>query len=407
MLPPHPLLRTSDLRGPASTPNLPRLIAEAGVRRFYNARAALYQLARALRASGRSSILLPAFHCPSVVEPVLRAGMRPVFYRIDRSMEVDASDVLARLDGDVAAAVFINYLGFPSRFEPLLAELRARGILAIEDCAHACVSVDPLELAGRRADAAVYSFWKLVPSGVGGGLWLSPDAALEFPALGRAPLRDSAVRAKNLFEELVAGLGDDSLVAQAYDRIERARVRAKSILASRGRPPVEGTRPPVEADLAPQEESREYFFDPRLAESRLPWMAEQIMARADLREIVGARRRNYLALAGELHPPAMFEAVLPALPARISPLAYPVALRDRSTHDVLLRARGVPVWTFGSTLHRVLFETADPAVAADARHLSDTLLLVPVHQMLTEAQMTVFADTINRYAMESAACTSN
>ena len=405
MLPPHPELRLTDLTQRPSTPSLSALVDGAGVRRFYNARAAIYHLARALRAEGRDRMLLPAFHCPSVVEPVLRAGMRPVFYRIDRKLEVDLDDIRRRLDGNVAAALFINFLGFPSGFEPLLPELRVRGILAVEDCAHAAVSIDPLELAGRRADAAIYSFWKLVPSGVGGGLWLSPQAQLTLPPLERAPLKSSVVRAKRLAEEVITGLGEESLVARAYWLAERGRVRAKRWVA---RPAVGAASPPPAAANGPgstsQERAKEYFFSERLAHSRLPWMSEHIMSRVDLAAIVRARRDNYQTLAARLDPPALIRNALPALPPRISPLAYPVLVPDRSSHDLRLREREVPVWTFGSTLHRVLFETAGADVVDDAVYLRDTLLLVSVHHLLTTEDMDGYADTINGYCAEAAAC---
>ena len=309
MLPPHPQLRACDLRRPPSVPSLPRLIDEAGVHRFFNARAALYQLARALRARGRDRVLLPAFHCPSVVEPILRAGMRPVFYRIDRNLEVDLADVRRRIDGNVAAAVFINFLGFPSRFEPLLAELRAREILVVEDCAHACVSVDPLELSGRRADAAVYSFWKLVPSGVGGGLWLAQGAPRQLPRRQRAPLADSVVRAKRLAEQVITGMGDDSALARAYALAESTRVHAKKWLSGRRAGVARSAAPaPAAGPVTEPPEPSEYFFSERLASSKLPWMTERIMARADLpaleRQVDAVDRRERaesLVDRGQLH----------------------------------------------------------------------------------------------------------
>lgn len=407
MLPPHPQLRACDLRRPPSVPSLPRLIDEAGVHRFFNARAALYQLARALRARGRDRVLLPAFHCPSVVEPILRAGMRPVFYRIDRNLEVDLADVRRRIDGNVAAAVFINFLGFPSRFEPLLAELRAREVLVVEDCAHACVSVDPLELSGRRADAAVYSFWKLVPSGVGGGLWLAQGAPLQFPRLQRAPLADSVVRAKRLAEQVITGMGDDSALARAYALAESTRVHAKKWLLGRRAGVARSAAPaPAAGPVTEPPEPSEYFFSERLASSKLPWMAERIMARADLAALVEARRGNYETLTARLQPAGQVACVLPTLPPRISPLAYPIFMPERSTHDLRLRARDVPVWTFGSTLHRAVFETADAGVLADARYLSDELLLISVHHMLTRRNAEEYADTINQYCSEAMTCAS-
>lgn len=400
MLPPHPLLRFSDLRAGAGRPDLLQLVTQNGVHPFYSARAAIYQLACFLRAQGRSTILLPAFHCPSVVEPVLRAGMRPVFYRIDRKLEVDLSDVAARLNADVAAVLFIDYLGWPGHFGPLLAELRRREILAVEDCAHGAVRANPVGLAGRRSDAAIYSFWKCVPSGVGGGLWLKENIPFVAPALARAPVRDSLHRTKQLLEELIESRGEGSGAARAWNWIEEKRVRATRRFRTA----------PAPADsrsaALPPDEARQYFFSGRLAQSRLPWMARQIMKRADLQSIVSARRRNYQTLGSALLRDDRIAVVHPELPADVCPHAFAVMLADRSRHDRRLRAAGVPVWTFGSTLHRALQETADPAVLRDARHLSDAMLLIPVHPLLAAADMEQFADSLNRYAAKEMPCKS-
>lgn len=406
MLLSHPLLRLSDLHAVAGHPNLLELIAQNRVHTFYNARAAIYQLAVFLRTRGRSTILLPSFHCPSVVEPVLRAGMRPAFYRIDRKLEVDASDVAARLHGDVAAVLFINYLGWPSRFAPLLDDLRRRGILAVEDCAHAAIRANPTALAGRRADATIYSFWKSVPSCTGGGLWLADDVPFIAPFLAGPPVRESLARSKQLLEEVIQSRGEHTRAARAWSWLEKRRVRLKSRL----RPDHEKNRRNTPSAHIPElspDEVRQYFFSVRLAQSRLPWMARQIMARADLGSITSTRRENYRALGDALDRTGPITPVHPELPADVSPHAFAIMLADRSRHDRRLRAAGVPVWTFGSTLHRALQETADAAVISDARHLSETMLLIPVHQLLTTVDMSRFADALNRYAAKEIPCKSN
>lgn len=390
MLPPHPLLRVADLWHSDSSTRLPDLIANAGVHPCFNARAALYHLALALKSTGRSKILLPAFHCPSVVEPILRGGMQPVFYRIDRSLSVDLADISRRLDSEVAAVVFINFFGFPSTFEPLKDELSARSIAVIEDCAHSFLSVDPISLAGMRADITVYGFWKLVAAQVGGGLWMRPGFHLPLPKLRRPPIRNSIVRAKHLIDELVEDMGPNSATAHVYKAADSLRARLW-----RAAPTGRNTPFPT-ADDTP---SIEYFFDERLASSRMPWLSRRILAAADLAELASARRRNYLAYAEGLDSSQRLESLYAELPSHVCPWAYPALLEDRILHDIRLRERNVPVWTFGSTLHRVLFQTLGPEDAAlqDAQYLSDRLLCLPVHQTLEVVDVQNFIATISDY----------
>lgn len=396
MLPPHPALRIKDLQPFAAGPTVPELLKAGNVRTFYNARAVLFHLARALSQPRRPVILVPAFHCPSVVEPLLRGGAEPRFYRVDRKLRVDLEDVQSKISGDVCAALFINYFGLPSQFEPLLPELRAREVVAIEDCAHSFLAEAPLRLAGRRADAAIYSFWKLVPSAVGGGLWVRPGVDLRLPMLRSPPLRDSLVRAKDFADEMIDGLDEQSILRQSY-AVAMGAVRRLRAVGSRGR------ASSLASPSAPAATQGEYRFVDRLAHSRLPWLDAQILARADLPRISAARRRNFLRYAEDLQDSRLLSQLPRDLPEQVCPWAYPFVLRDRSMHDRRLRELGVPVWTFGNVLHRAMDRNALGAAGEDAAFLADNLLCLPVHQMLEETDVRNFARQVNDYCWRESA----
>src|SRR5215510_11527387 len=59
------------------------------------ARNALYHGLRALGVSPGDSILVPSFHCATVVEPILRSGATVKFYNILRDCSPDFSDIQA------------------------------------------------------------------------------------------------------------------------------------------------------------------------------------------------------------------------------------------------------------------------------------------------------------------------
>src|SRR5262249_33441033 len=85
----------------------------------YNARGALFQLLRAFPDGRQKPILLPAFHCDTVVEPVLRAGYEVIFYRVRRDLSMDYEDIASKMSRGVAAIVVINYCGFPVDLAPM------------------------------------------------------------------------------------------------------------------------------------------------------------------------------------------------------------------------------------------------------------------------------------------------
>jgi hypothetical protein len=69
----------------------------------HSGRGALFQYFEALRRSGqlaadRTVVLVPSFHCPTVVDPVLHAGYDVRFYAIDEAMRIDQADLLRKLD---------------------------------------------------------------------------------------------------------------------------------------------------------------------------------------------------------------------------------------------------------------------------------------------------------------------
>src|SRR5262249_12366282 len=71
------------------------------VRFTFNGRAGIFQYLEMLRSNGAQEgkrfVLVPAFHCPTVVDPILHAGYDVRFYSVDDAMRVDAADFLSRL----------------------------------------------------------------------------------------------------------------------------------------------------------------------------------------------------------------------------------------------------------------------------------------------------------------------
>lgn len=381
--PPHPTLDFSDLWPAAASSRLSCLPGIGELQFFFNGRAALHHLFGQLRRDGRKRVLLPAFHCVSVVEPAIRAGMEVSFYRVDRRLGIDFDEVMSLLRSDVAAVVFINYFGFPAAFEPLLDALRARAIAVVEDCSHSFLFGGPLGLAGQRADFSVYSFWKLVASGVGGALWSA--ATLPAPSLRMPPWRDSLARTKRLLEQAVLARDGRSRLARWYGRLEAARVRRRG--AATG---LSHAGPPSPADASAE-------FDPRQASTKLPCLPRHILRAADLQRIVAARRANHLVYARSLEAASTPRSVLPELPARVCPWAFPVLMPRRCEHDLKLRERGIPVWTFGDVLHPALDRAASDRAISDARFLAATLLCLPLHQGISTDDAGQFAAILLDY----------
>jgi dTDP-4-amino-4,6-dideoxygalactose transaminase len=194
-----------------------------------------------------------------------------------------------------------------------------------------------------------------------------------------------------MVEEIIEGLGDNSMLRRGFRALEHARVSLKSGATGSG----SGVGAPTggdEADLP-----REYFFSERLAQSRMPALSSAILARTDLAAVVRSRRAQFSLYLAGLRQAGPLEHVMSSLPDSVCPWAFPAVLHERSRHDLRLRSLGVPVWTFGNILHRFAEAAGDSAVLRDARYLADNLVCFPVHQGLSPTDVSYFVLTTNRY----------
>jgi perosamine synthetase len=103
---------------------------------FPLARRGIYHGLRVIGASPGDTILVPSFHCSSVVDPVLLYGAHVKFFNIRRDASPDFGDLEAKIDGKVRAVLVIHYFGFPQPIHKLMDLCRAYRLSLIEDCAH-------------------------------------------------------------------------------------------------------------------------------------------------------------------------------------------------------------------------------------------------------------------------------
>ena len=74
-------------------------------------------IALALRQMGigpGDAVLVPSFHCASMIEPVTWSGATPVFYRINADTSVDLDDIAAKLDGTSKVLMVDQLLRLPA-----------------------------------------------------------------------------------------------------------------------------------------------------------------------------------------------------------------------------------------------------------------------------------------------------
>lgn len=353
-----------------------QVLAESKLELAYNGRNSLLRACHALAGARKGTkILIPAYHCPACVTPVLKAGLQPVYYRITRHMTVDWDDLQAKLDAEVAAVMIIHFFGIETDFGALDAQRRT-GLAIIEDWSHSFLRANPLRLAGKDSDFRIYSFWKTLPLQAGGalirsGAWRNPGVTVE----PKRPSLGNEVRlAKRLFEEALQG-SDHAWAKAIFAAVEGIRLRLK------------GATPPPQAcgHLAGSSGSLVPLQDDDYS---MPWIAERAMRRIDLAEVLRIRQRHYAHYARLFRDTPGIRLPFPEPGASACPWLFPLIVANRERFSSYCRQQaGLVPQTFGAVLHDSLYQDKDARMTGDAAYLADHVVCLPIHQDLTTEEI--------------------
>ena len=139
-----------------------------------NGRGAIAIAGEALKRDGENIILIPAYHCPALVEPFIWLNYTVIFYPVLPDLSTDMGVLNALLiEERVTHCVVIRYFGFEQNINEVELMLKQHNISIIEDCAHAFFAFhNNILTEGSAADAQICSINKLLPSIDGGGLYI-------------------------------------------------------------------------------------------------------------------------------------------------------------------------------------------------------------------------------------------
>ncbi len=161
-----------------------QVAAHFGVRSAFavaSGKAALTLALRALHAlTGRTKVILPAYTCYSVPSAIVKAGLIPVPCDIAAgTFDYDYGRLQPMLGPDVLCALSVHLFGIPSDTLRLKSVCAPAGIFVVEDAAQAMGVEASGEWLGTRGDIGFFSLGrgKNITCG-SGGLILTNDAEL-------------------------------------------------------------------------------------------------------------------------------------------------------------------------------------------------------------------------------------
>ena len=344
------------------------------------ARVAIALLPGLWRLRPGDELLVPAYNCGSELDPLLRAGLRLNFYRVDARARMDLSDVQGRVTNRTRMVYVTHYFGWPQDVSELAVWCRQRGIVLVEDCAMALFSTGAAGAVGRQGDAAIFSLRKSLPVPDGGLLTLRvAPAGLQGLKLGDPGW--SASRALlPLFKRRVL---------RDLDRIGLYPFLRTHLRRGHSPPPEDS-----EDGVARPDIPASYYFDDTLAGLGMSRITSGLIQGVSPHVVRAGRRANYLRLCEALDGVPGLQLLYPGLPVGVCPLCMPVLIsHGRSRLARALTRCGITAFPLWEGYHRALDWQDFP----EACVLKDHVLTLPVDHQLDSTHMAYIAATVRRF----------
>lgn len=147
---------------------------------FESGRSAFFAILKALELKPGDEVLVQAFTCNALVNPILWANLRPVFVDCEEdTLNLDIEDLEKKITSKSKVLVLQHTFGLPEKISDILKLAKKYKLILIEDCAHSLGAVFSGKKLGNFGKAAFFSFGRdKVISSVFGGAALTNDEKL-------------------------------------------------------------------------------------------------------------------------------------------------------------------------------------------------------------------------------------
>lgn len=358
---------------PSSVLDLPnRLFTTSG-------RAAIALALQEIGVRPGDRILLPTYHCPTMVAPAVQARAQVDYYPVLATGAADIEFVERQLKQGAKAILVAHYFGLPQPMADIRSLCDRYGAALIEDCAHALFGEVEGRNVGEWGDYAIVSLTKFFPVSEGGGLTSARHA------IRRARVRDRGKRSE------LKVLIDVLEIASSHRRLAGANTLLRGLFALKNL--VRGTPPrgivPIPSDWSESELLAE--FDPSRVDLNLSRVARWVTEHTDRSRIIAHRRSNYERLRQLLEGIPGTHAISPCLPARAVPYVYPLWSEQPDERFLSLWAEGIPAFRWDRLWPGTPMIPNDSGIDW-SRHV----IQLPCHQDMSERDIDLVHETLRR-----------
>ena len=326
-----------------------------------------------MKIGKNDKVLLPAYHCIAMVEPVVWANATPVFYKINADTSVDLDDIRTRLDSSTKLLLITHYFGFHQDLSKLRIFCDEHNILMLEDCAHAFFGEYEGRPLGSFGDYAIASTMKFFPASEGGCLVSShhPITSLQLESAGIAFEVKAALDAlERGFEYGRMGL---------LHKIMYLPIYLKNLIRGFVKKRVQSE----ENDSEPDFSEKEFEIEEAWLNKASSFFSQYLIRRMSQTRIVVSRRKNYTILLEGLSGLSGCRPLFNKLPDGVVPYVFPLFVEEPEKFFKPLKNHGVPVIRFGEFLWRGMDMDTCPVSTS----LSKRVFQFPCHQELTPTEL--------------------
>ncbi len=125
---------------------------------FESGRTSLQAILTGLGIGAGDEVLLQAYTCVAVPDPILWAGARPSFVDCDETLTMSPESLRKSITSRSRALVIQHTFGMPAHLDELLEIAREKNLIVIEDCAHSLGALHEGRPVGSFGEAAFFSF---------------------------------------------------------------------------------------------------------------------------------------------------------------------------------------------------------------------------------------------------------
>lgn len=364
----------------------PCLLSLPGLHYSTSGRAAILLALETLGVGPGDTVLLPTYHCPTMVAPATRLGARVMFYPLDEHGTPRLQWLQQQDLRGVRALLAAHFFGLPQPMASVRAWCNERQIALIEDCAHALFGRSGDRPIGAWGDMAIASLTKFLPVPEGGCLVVNAGMALpaRVPALQPCSAGQQARAAMDIVEVGAAQgrlTGLNGLISGTLGLLRRLRSGGSRCADSR----VAGDAPAPATPLSDNELGIDSALAHRQLSSASRWVG-RVMPRE---RIVARRRQHYEWLARRLAGHDGLRPLRPHLPADCAPYVFPLWVDEPDPGYVELRRRRMPVFRWDRLWPGV------PSLPDDqGRRWSHHVLQLACHQDMSEADLDAFVQAL-------------